>query len=138
MQCPDRRSDHDPRAVRLKAKPEEPETAHRHEQMGRTVPGITVAARQQLLAALNDENSLRKVQNVRGDSWVGSGFSASPVADGKIYLSNEDGEMLVVEGGAAFKHIATHSMGETLMATPAISEGATYVRGASTLFAIGR
>ena len=29
---------------------------------------------------------------------VGSGFSASPVAaDGKIYLSNEDGEMLVVD-----------------------------------------
>ena len=31
---------------------------------------------------------------------VGSGFSASPVAaDGKIYLSNEDGEMLVVAAG---------------------------------------
>ena len=38
---------------------------------------------------------------------VGSGFSASPVAaDGKIYLSNEDGEMLVVEAGETFKHIA--------------------------------
>ena len=45
---------------------------------------------------------------------VGSGFSASPVAaDGKIYLSNEDGDMLVVEAGATFKHIATNSMGET-------------------------
>ena len=51
---------------------------------------------------------------------VGSGFSASPVAaDGKIYLSNEDGEMLVVEAGEAFKHLATNSMGEMLMATPA-------------------
>jgi outer membrane protein assembly factor BamB len=70
---------------------------------------------------------------------VGSGFSASPVAaDGKIYLSNEDGEILVVEAGAAFKHLATNSMGETIMATPALSEGVMYVRGASTLFAIGR
>lgn len=70
---------------------------------------------------------------------VGSGFSASPVAaDGKIYLSNEDGEMLVVEAGEAFKHLATNSMGETLMATPAISEGVIYVRGASTLFAVTR
>ena len=70
---------------------------------------------------------------------VGSGFSASPVAaDGMIYLSNEDGEMLVVEAGETFKHVATNSMGETLMATPAISDGAMYVRGASTLFAIGR
>jgi outer membrane protein assembly factor BamB len=69
---------------------------------------------------------------------VGSGFSASPVAaDGKIYLSNEDGEMLVIEAGETFKHIGTNSMGETLMATPAISEGVMLVRGASTLFAIG-
>lgn len=68
---------------------------------------------------------------------VGSGFSASPVAaDGKIYLSNEDGEMLVVEAGETFTLVATNSMGETLMATPAISEGVMYVRGASTLFAI--
>jgi outer membrane protein assembly factor BamB len=70
---------------------------------------------------------------------VGSGFSASPVAaDGKIYLSNEDGEMLVVEAGEVFKHLATNSMGETLMATPALSDGVMYVRGASSLFAIAR
>ena len=70
---------------------------------------------------------------------VGSGFSASPVAaDGRIYLSNEDGEMLVVEAGATFNHLATNSMGETLMATPAISDGVMFVRGASTLFAIAR
>ncbi len=70
---------------------------------------------------------------------VGSGYSASPVAaDGKIYLSNEDGEMLVVEAGETFKHIATNSIGEMLMATPALSDGVMYVRGVSTLFAIGR
>jgi outer membrane protein assembly factor BamB len=70
---------------------------------------------------------------------VGSGYSASPVAaDGKIYLSNEDGEMLVIEAGATFKHIATNSIGEMLMATPALSDGVMYVRGVSTLFAIGR
>ena len=67
---------------------------------------------------------------------VGSGFSASPVAaDGKIYLANEDGEMLVVEAGPMFRHLATNSMGETLMATPALSRGVMYVRGASSLFA---
>jgi outer membrane protein assembly factor BamB len=70
---------------------------------------------------------------------VGSGYSASPVAaDGKIYLSNEDGEMLVIEAGNAFKHLATNSMGETIMATPALSDGVMFVRGASTLFAIAR
>jgi len=70
---------------------------------------------------------------------VGSGFSASPVAaDGKLYLSNEDGEVLVVEAGDKFNHIATNSIGQLLMATPALSEGVMYVRGASSLFAIGR
>ena len=71
--------------------------------------------------------------------YVGSGYSASPVAaDGKIYLSSEDGEMLVLAAGREFKHIATNTMGELLMATPALSEGVMYVRASETLFAIGR
>jgi outer membrane protein assembly factor BamB len=70
---------------------------------------------------------------------VGSGYSASPVAaDGKIYLSSEDGEMLVIAAGREFKHIATNSMGELLMATPALSDGVMYVRATNSLFAIGR
>jgi outer membrane protein assembly factor BamB len=70
---------------------------------------------------------------------IGSGFSASPVAaDGKIYLSNEDGEILVIAAGQKFSHLGTNSMGELLMATPAFSEGVMYVRSAGTLFAIGK
>jgi outer membrane protein assembly factor BamB len=70
---------------------------------------------------------------------VGSGFSASPVAsDGKLYLSNEDGEMLVVAAGKTFAHLATNSMGELLMATPALSDGRMYVRSNAGLFAVGR
>jgi outer membrane protein assembly factor BamB len=69
---------------------------------------------------------------------VGSGYSASPVAaDGKIYLASEDGDMLVMRAGPTPGHLATNPMGELLMATPALSEGVMYVRGASTLFAIG-
>jgi outer membrane protein assembly factor BamB len=70
---------------------------------------------------------------------VGSGYSASPVAaDGKIYLSSEDGEMLVVAAGREFKHLGTNSMGELLMATPALSNGVMFVRATDHLFAIGR
>jgi len=68
---------------------------------------------------------------------VGSGFSASPVAaDGKIYLSNEDGEILVVQAGRTFKHLATNSMGELLMATPALSSGTMFVRSSTSVSAI--
>jgi outer membrane protein assembly factor BamB len=69
---------------------------------------------------------------------IGSGYSASPVAaDGRLYLSNEDGEMLVVAAGRTFRHVATNPMGELLMATPALSEGVMYVRSSASLFAIG-
>lgn len=69
---------------------------------------------------------------------LGSGFSASPVAaDGKLYLSNEDGDIVVVSAGDGFEHIGTNPMGELLMATPAISEGVLYVRSAESVFAIG-
>ena len=68
----------------------------------------------------------------------GSGFSASPVAaDGRIYLSSEDGDILVVRAGDEFTLLATNPMGEPLMATPAIAGGRLYVRGAEHLFAIG-
>jgi outer membrane protein assembly factor BamB len=69
---------------------------------------------------------------------AGSGFSASPVAaDGKIYLSGEDGDIFVVEAGRTFKPLAVNPMGELLMATPALSGGVMYVRSAQSLFAIG-
>jgi outer membrane protein assembly factor BamB len=68
---------------------------------------------------------------------VGSGFSASPVAaDGKLYLSNEDGEILVIQAGRTFKHVATNSMGELLMATPALSNGTMFVRSSASVSAI--
>ncbi len=69
----------------------------------------------------------------------GNGFSASPVAtDGKIYLSGEAGNVYVIDATTEFKLLATNPMGEPLMATPAISEGVLYIRGAQHLFAIGK
>jgi outer membrane protein assembly factor BamB len=67
----------------------------------------------------------------------GSGFSASPVAaDGRIYLSSEDGDIFVVRSGATFELVAKNPMGEPLMATPALAGGTMYVRGEKHLFAI--
>jgi outer membrane protein assembly factor BamB len=70
---------------------------------------------------------------------IGSGFSASPIAaDGKIYLSSEDGEISVIAAGTRFRQIAANDMGEPLMATPALSERVMYVRSSKSVFAIGR
>jgi outer membrane protein assembly factor BamB len=68
-----------------------------------------------------------------------TGFSASAVAgDGKVYYSSEDGSVLVIKAGAAFEQLAENEIGETLMATPAISEGTIYFRTRRQLIAIGR
>jgi outer membrane protein assembly factor BamB len=68
----------------------------------------------------------------------GSGFSASPVAaDGRIYLSSEDGDIFVVRDGPEFRLLSTNSMGEPLMATPALADRHMYVRGSKHLFAVG-
>ncbi len=70
---------------------------------------------------------------------VGSGFSASPVAaDGKLYLSGEDGDVFVMKAGPEFELLTRNPMGQPLMATPAISKGMMFVRGERELFAIGR
>jgi outer membrane protein assembly factor BamB len=69
----------------------------------------------------------------------GSGFSASPVlADGRLILSSEDGDMFIVKTGAEFQVLAKNPIGEPLMATPALAGDAMYVRGQHHLFAIGR
>jgi outer membrane protein assembly factor BamB len=69
----------------------------------------------------------------------GSGFSASPVAaDDRLYLPSEDGDIFVVRSGPAFKLLATNSMGEPLMATPALADRHMYIRGSKHLFAVGR
>lgn len=67
----------------------------------------------------------------------GGAFTASPVAaDGKLYLTSEDGEIFVVKAGAKYELLATNPMGEVCMATPAISDGIVFVRGQRHLYAV--
>jgi outer membrane protein assembly factor BamB len=67
-----------------------------------------------------------------------SGFTASAVAgDGKIYVTSEEGEIHVVKAGKAFEVLAVNEMGETCMATPAISEGTIFFRTRNHLVAVG-
>jgi outer membrane protein assembly factor BamB len=68
---------------------------------------------------------------------TGGSFSASPVAaDGKIYCSNEDGDVYVIKAGPEYEELAKNSIGEILMATPAISDGLIIFRGVKNVVAI--
>lgn len=65
-------------------------------------------------------------------------YFASPVAgDGKVYAVSEEGEVSVVAAKPAYQLIATNSMGERTIATPAIAAGHIYIRTDESLYCIG-
>jgi hypothetical protein len=69
----------------------------------------------------------------------GGAFSASPVAaDGLLYMANEDGDVVVAQAGRQYVELAKHSMGEVIMATPAISDGVIVVRTLKHVWGIGQ
>ncbi|MBI1826567.1 MAG: PQQ-binding-like beta-propeller repeat protein [Planctomycetes bacterium] len=65
-------------------------------------------------------------------------YSASPVsAGGRLYTTNEDGQVDVIKTGREYKHLASNQMKEQCMATPAIVDGMLFVRGQDNLYCIG-
>jgi outer membrane protein assembly factor BamB len=68
----------------------------------------------------------------------GRGFTASPVAaDGKLYFTSEEGDVYVLRAGPEFELLATNTLDEVTMATPAVSEGTLYFRTRGHLLAVG-
>jgi outer membrane protein assembly factor BamB len=64
-------------------------------------------------------------------------FTSSPVAsDGKLYFPSEEGHVLVVKAGPTFELLADNDMGESILASPAISEGSLLIRTQSQIVAI--
>ena len=56
--------------------------------------------------------------------------------DGKIFIASEDGDVYVVKAGPAYVLLATNTMGEVCMASPALSKGVMYFRTKSQLVAV--
>jgi outer membrane protein assembly factor BamB len=78
----------------------------------------------------------KRVQQIRVGG-VASAYSASPVAaDGRLYVTNEDGDIFVVQAWPDYELLATNRMGEVTLATPAISEGQIFIRTRRHLFAL--
>jgi outer membrane protein assembly factor BamB len=66
-------------------------------------------------------------------------YRGSPVyADGKIYLTCQDGTITVVKAGNKFEVLATNKLSDRINATPVIADGRIYIRGWDSLYAIGK
>ena len=65
-------------------------------------------------------------------------YSGSPVvADGKIYVTNEDGLTVVVKTGPAFQVLGENDFDDYTLSSPAISDGQIFIRTSKFLYAIG-
>ena len=69
----------------------------------------------------------------------GVSYTASPVAaDGRIYFTSEQGQVRVVKAGPEFELLAVNEMDDLCMATPAISNGALFVRSQHFVWCLGK
>jgi len=58
------------------------------------------------------------------------------VADGKVYLGDEDGDVVVLQAAKQMKKLAEINMGSSVYGTPVAANGVLYIMHRSTLFAI--
>jgi outer membrane protein assembly factor BamB len=69
---------------------------------------------------------------------IGGKYSSSPLlADGKIYVGNQAGEMLVLKSGDEFELLATNKLDSDIMASPAAIDGRLIVRTKQSLYCFG-
>ena len=66
-------------------------------------------------------------------------YSSSPVlADGKLYMSNEEGTTVVLKAGPAFEVLSENKFDEYTLASPAVSDGQIFLRTTSALYCVGK
>jgi outer membrane protein assembly factor BamB len=66
-------------------------------------------------------------------------YSSSPVlADGKLYIGNEDGVTVVVKAGPRFELLSENDLDDYMLSSPAVSDGQIFIRTSGFLYAIGQ
>jgi outer membrane protein assembly factor BamB len=66
-------------------------------------------------------------------------YSSSPVlADGKIYVTSEDGLTTVVQAGPKFEVLAENPLNDYVLSSPAISDGQIFIRTSGYLYCLGK
>jgi len=73
--------------------------------------------------------------------WVedmGRQYSSAVLANGLVYMPNDEGIITVIKPGPTFEAISRNAIGERMNASPALSNGKIYLRGYKHLFCIGK
>jgi len=94
-----------------------------------------------LLYTASDESFVTCVEAATGKVvWterVGGQYAASPVcADGRIYFFSQDGTSKVLKPGRTFEVLATNTLANGFMASPAVDDKAFYLRTRTHLYRV--
>jgi len=73
-------------------------------------------------------------QRLRNATYSGSAV----LADGRVYITDEDGVTTVFKAGPKFELIAENDLGDYTLSSPAVSDGQIFLRTASFVYAIGQ
>ena len=68
---------------------------------------------------------------------LGKQYASPVLANGLVYMPNDDGVITVIKPGATFEAVSTNAIGERMNASAAISKGRIFLRGDKHLFCIG-
>ncbi len=60
------------------------------------------------------------------------------LADGKLYITNEDGLTSVLRAGPKFEILAENDFDDYTLSSPAVSDGQIFIRTTGALWAIGK
>jgi outer membrane protein assembly factor BamB len=74
--------------------------------------------------------------NILWTEDLGKQYASPVLADGLVYMPNDEGVITVIKPGSTFEPIAKNHLGEGMNASPAISDGKIYLRGNKHLFCI--
>ncbi len=76
-------------------------------------------------------------ERLRGSGARGSSWSSMLLADGKIYVPNQGGDVFVLRAAPKFEVLATNSVGESTNASLAASNGELFLRTDKALWCFG-
>ena len=102
--------------------------------------------------AISPDGKLLYIPSLEGPHWnavdaasgdgvwqkrIGGAFAASPIyGDGRIYFCDQEGETTIIKPGRKFEQLATNSLDDGCMASPAVDGKALILRTKSHLYRI--
>jgi outer membrane protein assembly factor BamB len=92
--------------------------------------GYLYTISQEGVAACSDLRTGNSVweERLRGSGSRGSSWSSILLADGKLYIPNQSGDVFVLQAGPKFQLLATNSVNESTNASLAASDGELFLR----------